>query len=133
MKGINRHCKSLLRVPVTEELTAKTMGSGALRVLATPAVIALMEKAACDAVSYFMEEGETTVGTAINIDHVAPSPVGAQIRVEASVEFFTDRQIVFRVAAYDETRGNLLASGTHIRVVVNAEKFQNKADRMVQK
>ncbi|MCR5718028.1 MAG: thioesterase family protein [Oscillospiraceae bacterium] len=132
MKGINLHCQGILRRTVTEDMTARQMKSGSLRVLATPAVVALMEEAACEAIAYFMEDGETTVGTSMSIDHVAPSPVGKKIRVEADVQTFSKREIVFHCTAYDEDTCALIASGTHKRVVVNWVKFQEKADKMLE-
>lgn len=132
MKGLNQHTTGIVHAEVTEEMTARRVESGSLQVLATPVLIALMEKAACQTLDYFLEDGETTVGTAVNIDHLAPSGIGAKIKVEAEVIFFTKREIVFRVTACDEESCNRIGSGTHTRVVVNAQKFQKKAEDMVE-
>ena len=111
---------------VTEEKTAKAVGSGTLDVLATPAMIALMEKTAYESVADVLEEGEGTVGTLVNIKHVAATPVGMKVRCESELLKVEGRALTFSVACYDE-RG-LIGEGEHQRFVVCNEKFQEKAN-----
>ncbi|MBQ1615726.1 MAG: dihydrolipoamide acyltransferase, partial [Ruminococcus sp.] len=106
---------------------ACTMGSGSLRVLATPAVVALMENAAAALAQEILDnEMLTTVGTMIAIEHTSPTPTGAEVTAEAKLISQDGRTFRFEVAAYDK-KGEI-AKGTHTRVSVKAEKFQAKAD-----
>lgn len=111
---------------VTDELTAAQVGSGVVRVFATPMMIALMEKTSSQSVAPYLEEGESTVGTLINVSHVAATPVGMQVRCETELIEVDRRRLVFKVAAYDE-RG-LIGEGTHERFIINIDKFQAKAN-----
>ncbi len=111
-------------ISVTQELTAKAMGSGELEVLATPAMCALMEKASMNLVSPYLEEGQTTVGTALNIKHTAATPVGMEIKAESRLSEIDGRRLVFELRAYDGT--GEIGTGTHERFIVNASKFMNK-------
>ncbi len=109
---------------VTERDTAAAMGSGTLDVLATPRLAALMEQAAVLAAAEGLDEGETTVGTALNITHEAPTPVGMKVRAEAVVTAAEGRKLCFEVTAWDE-RGRI-GGGTHERFAVNGERFAAK-------
>ena len=112
---------------VTEDKLACSMGSGSLRVLATPAVVALMENAAAALAQEILDnEMLTTVGTMIAIEHTSPTPTGAEVTAEAKLISQDGRTFRFEVAAYDK-KGEI-AKGTHTRVSVKAEKFQAKAD-----
>lgn len=126
MKELKTGIKASAGTVVTKEQTALSVGSGALSVFATPMMAALMEKAACEALAPFLEDGETTVGTELNIQHTAASPVGMGIMAEAEVTAVNGREITFRVSAED-TVGEI-GCGTHKRFVVNAAKFQSKTD-----
>ncbi len=110
---------------VTGGNTARAMGSGSLEVFATPAMVALMEAAAVDALSPLLAPGETSVGTRLEISHDAASPVGAAVRAEAEVTGVDRRRVVFAVRAYD-AQGQI-GGGVHERFIVNAEKFLAKA------
>ncbi|MCQ4021892.1 MULTISPECIES: thioesterase family protein [unclassified Ruminococcus] len=111
---------------VTEAEIACTVGSGRLRVYATPAVVALIEAAASQMAQTFVEEGITTVGTRIAIDHVSATPVSAKVWAEAVLKEIDGRRFVFEVSAYDEK--GLIAKGEHERFSVKSESFQKKAD-----
>ena len=87
---------------VTEEKTALAMGSGELAVYATPAMIALMEKAAFSSVAAELDEGQGTVGTLINVSHVSATPCGMEVRCESELIDVDGRRLVFSVKAYDE-------------------------------
>jgi predicted thioesterase len=114
---------------VFEGNTARGVGSGALDVYATPAMIALMEAAACKALAEVLKEGQTTVGSKIDVEHVAPSPIGAQVQATAMVKEVDGRKIVFNVHAQDDKNGNI-GFGTHTRVIVDSNRFLEKASGM---
>lgn len=111
---------------VTPEMLAVYMGSGDLEVLATPSVVALMENAASALAKKGVGDDFTTVGTMINIEHVSPTPVAAEIRAKAVLKESDGRFFKFDIEAYDEK--GLIAKGEHTRVSVNSERFQKKAD-----
>ena len=109
---------------VNEGNTAEFIGSGDMAVLATPAMVALMENAAMMAVALHLGEGETTVGSMISTSHLKPSKVGRSISAIAELTEVEGRKLVFKISAYDgET---LIGEGDHIRYVVNREKFLAK-------
>ena len=109
---------------VEREDTAKEVGSGDLLVYATPCMAALMEGAACEAIAGCLKDTETTVGTLLNIEHIAATPVGLEVRAEAEVTAVEGKVITFQVCAYDEI--GQIGKGTHKRVIVNAQKFLDK-------
>ena len=109
---------------VDREDTAKEVGSGALMVYATPCRVALMEGAACEAIEACLPEGQTSVGTALNIAHISATPVGHEVRAEAEVTAVEGKKITFSLAAYDEA--GEIGHGTHTRVIVNSQKFLEK-------
>lgn len=113
-------------VQVVHENTAAVVGSGMLEVFATPMMIALMEKTACESVASYLQEGQGSVGTELNVKHVAATPVGMTVTCETELVEVDGRRLVFRVEAYDEV--GLIGTGTHERFVVNNEKFQSKTD-----
>ena len=110
---------------VEREDTAKEVGSGDLLVYATPCMVALMEGAACEAIADCLKDTETTVGTALNIEHIAATPVGLEVRAQAEVTAVEGKVITFAVSAYDEV--GQIGKGTHKRVIVNSQKFLDKA------
>ena len=109
---------------VTQELTAKNMGSGVMDVFATPAMLALMEKTAFTSVAEYLNEGCGSVGTKVDIEHVASSPVGMKITCDSELIEIEGRKLVFKVEAYDEK--GLIGKGTHERFIVENKKFQEK-------
>ena len=111
---------------VTEELTAQKMGSGLLPVYATPCMIALMENKARTSVESFLEEGQGTVGPAINIKHTAATPVGMKVTSESKLLEVDRKRLVFEVKAYDEA--GEIGSGTHERFIIENEKFMKRAE-----
>lgn len=114
-------------IKVEEENLACAMGSGSLMVLATPAVVALMENAAAELAQNELADDElTTVGTMISIEHTSPTPIAAEVTAKAILKKIDGRMFYFDVEAYDKK--GLIAKGTHTRVSVKAEKFQDKAD-----
>ena len=105
--------------------TALEVGSGDLLVYATPCMVALMEGAACEAVAPALKEGQTTVGTGLSIQHTAATPVGLEVRAEAEVTAVEGKVITFTVTAFDEA--GQIGTGTHTRVLVDSQKFLDKA------
>ena len=109
---------------VTDAVTAIAAGSGDIPVLATPMMMALMENAAMLAVKDELPEGSTTVGGHIESSHLKPSKIGDSVSATAEVTKIDGRKIEFKVAAYSgET---LLGEGTHLRFIVDREKFMSK-------
>lgn len=106
---------------VGEEQTAARFGAGGVRVLATPVMIGLMENAAWQAVDALLPEGETTVGTLVNVRHLAATPVGEQVVAHAELIEIDGRRLVFRVSARDEHRE--IGEGIHERARVNLARF----------
>lgn len=115
-----------IKEKVTAENTAAVVGSGSLSVFATPSMISLVEKASCEALKDSLDEGSTTVGTLINVEHVSATPVGMLVTVKSTVTAVDGRKIVFFVEAYDEA--GLIGKGTHERFVVFSEKFMVKTE-----
>ena len=105
--------------------TALEVGSGSLLVYATPCMVALMEGAACEAIAGALTDSQTTVGTALNIEHISATPVGLEIRAEAEVTAVEGKVITFEVRAFDEA--GEIGRGSHKRVLVNSQKFLEKA------
>lgn len=113
-------------VTVVYENTATAVGSGVLEVFATPMMIALMEKTACNSVIPYLDEGDGSVGTELNVKHVAATPIGMTVTCESELIEVDGRRLVFNVEAYDEV--GLIGKGTHERFIVNNEKFQSKTN-----
>lgn len=116
--------KGIAETVAEREDTAKEVGSGDLLVYATPCMVALMEGAACEAIAEALGDNQTTVGTALNIEHISATPVGLEVRAEAEVTAVEGKVITFAVTAFDEA--GEIGRGTHKRVIVNAQKFLEK-------
>ena len=106
---------------VTYENTAAAIGAGGVEVFGTPMLIALMENASWKAVADALDEGYVTVGTHVNISHLAATPVGQQVRASAELVEIDNRRLVFNVVAYDERQK--VGEGQHERTIVNLERF----------
>ncbi len=124
MREITTGIKGIAETRADAEKLASSMGSGSLKVFATPAMTALMEAAACDCLSKFMEADETTVGTELNIKHTSATPEGMKVTAEAVLTRVNGREFVFEVKAFDEA--GEIGSGTHKRFLVYGEKFTAK-------
>jgi len=111
---------------VTNSNTAASMGSGLLPVYATPAMILLIESAAAEAVAPLLEEGMTTVGTKLDIEHLAATPLGLEVHCECELIEVDRRRLVFKAEVYDKC--DLIGRGTHERFIVASEKFMAKAN-----
>lgn len=105
--------------------TALEVGSGDLLVYATPCMAALMEGAACEAIASALEEGQTTVGVSLSLEHTSATPVGMEVRAEAAVTAVEGKRITFEIQAFDEA--GFIGKATHQRVLVTSQKFLDKA------
>ena len=114
------------RETVNENNTALKMKSGGLMVYATPAMIALAEQAAYKSVEPYLEEGQGTVGTLMNVKHMAATPVGMEITAKSELTTIEGRKLTFKIEVFDEREK--IGEGVHERFIVNNEKFQNKAN-----
>lgn len=108
---------------VGEDDTAAAVGSGSLPVLGTPRLLAWLEAVTCAGLEPLMPEGSTSVGTRVQVEHLAASPVGAEVEVSASSAYEDGRLHRFTVSARDTTSGKVLAAGEITRVVVDADRF----------
>lgn len=116
--------KGEARLTVGEADTARSLGSGDVDVLGTPKLVALFEQATVEALSGILDDDQTTVGMRVQIDHLQPTPVGAEVVVEAQLDKIEGRRISFTVTATDS--GGLVAAGKVTRVVVDRTKFMSK-------
>ena len=115
---------------VDDKMTALAVGSGTLEVLATPVVGALMEKAACELLQPYLDEGITTVGTMITINHVSASSVGATVTAKAVLTGISGRKYTFDLFASDNS--GVIATGEHERFSVKSDKFMSKVAAKLQ-
>ena len=109
---------------VGEADTARSLRSGEVEVLGTPRLVALLEEATVDAVDGRLDSGSTTVGMRVQVDHLQPTPVGAEVLAEAYLDKIEGRRITFTVTASDS--GGLVAAGKVTRVVVDVDRFMSK-------
>lgn len=114
-------------VTVTEANIAATMKSGSLAVFATPAMCALMEEAACDAVNAYLEAGDGTVGISLNITHDRATKMHDTVTATAKLTAVDGRKLTFAVSAED-SKGTI-GKGTHERFIINNEKFIAKVNK----
>ena len=112
---------------VTDKNTAKAAGSGSLDVFATPMMVALMEKAACECLTSNLEATQTSVGTQISVAHTAASPLDAIIKATATITAVDGRKISFTVTACDEL--NEIGNGTHERFIVDSDRFMQRLEQ----
>ena len=113
---------------VTMELTASHIGSGTVRVFATPMMVALMERTCRICVKPYIEDGQETVGTRVDVSHLAATPVGMKVWCECELIEVDGRRLVFKVSAFNEK--GLIGEGTHERFIIDVLKFQAKTESM---
>lgn len=119
--------KGCQELTVTKEDTAVVHKSGTLKVLATPRMAALMEETAWKSVADDLEPGMGTVGIRLELDHLAPTPIGMKVQCESVLEKVEGRKLTFSITAKDEK--GIIGKAVHERFVVEEEKFQSKADQ----
>ena len=123
---LNVGIKGRIERIVTEDLSAKRMGSGELDVFATPAMVALAEETAWRSVAPELEEGQGSVGTKLDLEHLAATPLGMKVRCETELTAVDRRKLTFSINVFDEA--GLIGRGSHERFIVENAKFQAKAD-----
>ncbi len=116
--------KGFAQALVEKEDTAKIVGSGDLLVYATPCMVALMEGAACESIAPFLAEGESSVGTLMEVSHSSATPVGMEVRAESEVTAVEGRKVRFQITAYDEA--GQIGSAIHERFIVKVDRFLEK-------
>lgn len=116
---------------VCEENSALAMGSGTLKVFATPSMAALMELTAWKSVAPYLEEGQCTVGTKLNLNHTASTPIGMKVFCESELVAVEGRKLVFKIIVKDEC--GVIGDSEHERFIVEDVKFQNKTDAKLNK
>ena len=119
--------KGRAETAVTEHNTANAVGSGLVPVFATPYMIALMENAAVNALTPYMEENQGTVGTHLDVSHDSATPIGMKVWAEAEVTAVDGKAVTFAVTAYDEA--GVIGKGTHNRFVITVDRFLAKAEK----
>ena len=127
METLHTGLKGYGEFVVSKSDSAKAFRSGSLEVLATPVLIASAEETCADLVQPFLEKGMGTVGTRVDIRHLAPTPIGMRYHCECEVTAVEGRVIRFDVVLYDEREQ--IAEGTHERVIINEERFLNKTQK----
>lgn len=115
-----------VRIRVDEKETAIVYESGSVRVFATPALIRLMEKAALSSVAPYLEEGFTTVGTRVDIKHLAATPVGMDVVITSRLAEVEGKRLLFEVEARDQV--DLIGKGTHERFIVKTDRFVKRTE-----
>ena len=128
--GLRAGLSGSAELVVGEEHTAPRVGSGRVHVLATPVMINLFEAAALAAVEHLLAPGYQSLGTLLNVRHVAATPVGMRVRATAEVTKVDGRTLSFRLEARDAR--DLIGDGTHERVIVNVERFDKRVQEKLQ-
>ena len=123
---LEKGLKGTVETLVVPENTAKTYNSGLLEVFATPAMIALCENTCAMIVENLLDDGITSVGTRIDIEHLSASPIGAEITCKATLTAFDGRRLDYSVEVYDNA--GLIGKGAHTRFTVIADSFLKKAN-----
>lgn len=115
------------RTVVSEHNTAVKYGSGSVDVFGTPAMIALMEEAAINAVDSKLPQGHATVGTQLDIKHISATPIGLNVTARAELKEIEGRKLTFRVEAFDEIEK--IGEGNHQRFIIELERFRERAGK----
>ncbi len=123
---LNTGITNTLSFLVTTDRSARSMGSGSLDVLATPAMIAGMENVCMKCVQSYLEEGCTTVGTKVDVSHISATPVGDTVTYKCILTEIDRKRLVFTVEAFDSA--GKIGEGIHERFIVNAARFTEKAN-----
>ena len=116
-----------LTVTVSDNMTASHLGSGAVAVLATPYLIALMEKASLQVVAPYLAQGQSTVGTMVNIRHLAATPLSMDVRIHSELTAVDGRRLTFKVEAYDAAEK--VGEGVHERFIIDLARFEERLKR----
>ena len=117
-------------VQVAPELTARHLGSGTVSVFATPEMVRLMERAAVNALKPRLDPGQQSVGTMVNVKHLAATPLGATVTARAELTAVDGRRLTFKVSAHDGT--DLIGEGMHERALIDLTKFEARVKAKLQ-
>ena len=126
MNGLHTKIKGYKEIIVTDKMSAKSVKSGELDVFATPSLIALVEETAWNSVAQYLSSEQCTVGTKIEINHIAPTSIGVKVSCETELTEIDGRKLTFSVLVYDEVEK--IAEGVHERFIVNKERFIQKSN-----
>ena len=118
--------KNTMTIKVTNDKTAKVLGSGTLDVFATPAMVALMEQTAAQSVQPLLENGVTSVGTKINVEHLSADPVGIEVTCESTLVEIDNRRLVFDIVVSD--KHSVVGKAYHERFLIKSESFMTKTN-----
>lgn len=118
--------KNTLKINVTTDKTAKVMGSGTLDVFATPAMVALMEQTAAESVLEHLDEGVTSVGTKINVEHLSADPIGIEVVCESTLLEVDGRKLCFEIVVSD--KHGVVGKAYHERFLIKSESFMQKTN-----
>lgn len=113
-------------ITVTQELLALTVGSGDVKVYATPMMMCLMEEVSASCLKQFLDAETTSVGTMLSSSHVSATPVGMKVNAKATITAVDGKKVCFDVEAFDEK--GLIGKGTHERFILNRQKFEAKTN-----
>ena len=118
--------KNTITIKVTQDKTAKVMGSGTLDVFATPSMVALMEQTAAESVQPLLDQGVTSVGTKINVEHLSADPVGIEVECESILTEVDNRRLCFDIVVSD--KHGVVGKAYHERFLIKSESFMNKTN-----
>ncbi len=121
---LNKGIKNTITINVTQDNTAKVMGSGTLDVFATPAMVALMEQTAAQSVQELLDDGITSVGTKINVEHLSADPVGIEVTCQSTLVEVDNRKLCFDIVVSD--KHGIVGKAYHERFLIQSESFMTK-------
>ena len=123
---LNKGIKNTITIHVTQDKTAKVMGSGTLDVFATPAMVALMEQTAAQSVQDLLDDGITSVGTKINVEHLSADPVGIEVTCQSTLVEVDNRKLCFDIVVSD--KHGIVGKAYHERFLIKSESFMTKTN-----
>lgn len=123
---LNKGIKNTITINVAQDKTAKVMGSGTLDVFATPAMVALMEQTAAQSVQDLLDDGITSVGTKINVEHLSADPVGIEVTCESTLVEVDNRKLCFDIVVSD--KHGIVGKAYHERFLIKSESFMTKTN-----
>lgn len=116
-----------IAVIVSDRMAASHLGSGTVAVLATPAMIAIMEKASLELAAPYLAQGQSTVGVLVNVRHLAATPLGMEVHIHSELTAVDGRRLTFRVEAHDATEK--VGEGVHERFIIDLARFEERLRR----
>lgn len=123
---LNKGIKNTITINVAQDKTAKVMGSGTLDVFATPAMVALMEQTAAQSVQDLLDDGITSVGTKINVEHLSADPVGIEVTCQSTLIDVDNRKLCFDIVVSD--KHGIVGKAYHERFLIKSESFMTKTN-----